>query len=77
MNMNNKSCWGAMIYAFLSGTLLGAGLALLFTPVSGKEVRSAIAHEFDELKEKMKKMEEKISNSSGIIDSEASYEDFM
>jgi len=74
----NKTCLGAMIYSFFGGVMLGAGLALLFAPMSGRETRSAIAHEFDELKEKLIKLEEKIHKTD---DSDAGFdtseEDFI
>jgi gas vesicle protein len=46
---------------FVAGGLVGAGLALLFAPVSGKEAREAIGNKYDELKEKLKRMEEKVT----------------
>lgn len=75
MAEHNRSCWGAVIYSFFSGALLGAGLALLFAPVSGKEVRQAIGSEFDELKDKLKKMEEKMHKSGAAFNTLAGYED--
>jgi gas vesicle protein len=74
---NNKTCLGAMIYSFFGGMMLGAGLALLFAPVSGREARSAIAHEFDELKEKFIKLEEKLHKNETTTTSETGDEDFI
>ena len=47
-----------------SGALLGAGLALLFAPVTGKEARRSIAHEYEELKGKLKELEKKIHKNA-------------
>jgi gas vesicle protein len=68
MAENNHSCVGGMISAFFSGALLGAGLALLFAPVTGKEARHTIVQQFDELKEKFRELEKKM-HKSGINDS--------
>jgi len=37
---NKKSNW--VLYSFLGGSLLGAGLGLLFAPKPGKEIREDI-----------------------------------
>jgi gas vesicle protein len=37
-----KNCSGGVLIAFLAGGLIGAGLALLYAPVSGKEAREKI-----------------------------------
>ncbi len=50
---------------FVAGGLIGAGLALLFAPVSGKEARQAIGNKYDELKDKLKRMEEKVTRLGG------------
>ena len=63
MAENNKSCWTSMLYSFLTGAVLGAGIALLFAPVSGKEARKYIADEYNELKNKVKRLEEKLHGS--------------
>jgi gas vesicle protein len=68
MAENNSSCVSGMISAFFSGALLGAGLALLFAPVTGKEARQTISHQYDELKEKFKELEKKL-HKSGTNDS--------
>ncbi|MCK4761262.1 MAG: YtxH domain-containing protein [Candidatus Aminicenantes bacterium] len=75
MAEHSRSCWGAVIYSFFSGALLGAGLALLLAPVSGKEVRNAIGNEFDEFKDKLKKMEEKLHKSGAAFNAETGYEE--
>ncbi|MCK5057173.1 MAG: YtxH domain-containing protein [Candidatus Aminicenantes bacterium] len=74
---NNKTYLGAMIYSFLGGMMLGAGLALLFAPVSGSEARSAIANEFDEIKEKLIQLEEKLHKPDAGSISETPDKDFM
>jgi gas vesicle protein len=63
MAENNHSCVSGVMSAFFAGALLGAGLALLFTPVSGKEARQTIAHQYDELIEKIKDVEKKLHKS--------------
>jgi gas vesicle protein len=60
MSENNHSTVGTLIGAFFTGALLGAGLALLFAPVTGKEARQAIANQYEELKEKIKGLEKKL-----------------
>jgi gas vesicle protein len=64
-----------MISAFFTGALLGTGLALLFAPVTGKEARNTIAHQFEELKEKIKKLEKKLHKADSITISEAADEE--
>ena len=66
MAENNHSCVSGMISAFFTGALVGAGLALIFAPVTGKEVRQTIAHQFEELKEKIKELEKKLHKSGSI-----------
>jgi gas vesicle protein len=66
---NNHSCVGGIISAFFTGALLGAGLALLFAPVTGKEARYSIGHQFEELKEKVKKLEKKLLQSGADVSS--------
>jgi gas vesicle protein len=56
-----------MISAFFAGALLGAGLALIFAPVTGKEVRNTIVHQYEELKEKIKELEKKLHKSGGNV----------
>ncbi len=59
MSDEKKICWSGLTVSFFSGLLLGAGVALLFTPITGKDARKSIVDEFDELKSKLKKLEEK------------------
>ncbi len=44
-----ESGWKAFISGFLVGGLIGAGLALLFAPKSGKETREDIKREIEKL----------------------------
>ena len=43
---------GGILLAFLAGGLVGAGLALLYTPVSGREARERIGGLAGDLKKK-------------------------
>lgn len=63
MAENNHSCVSSGISAFFAGALLGAGLALLFAPVTGKEARQTIVNQYEELKEKIKELEKKLHNA--------------
>jgi len=67
MAENNHSCVGGVISAFFTGALLGAGLALLFAPVTGKEARQTIVRQYEELKEKTKELEKKLHKSGTNI----------
>ena len=60
MAENNHSCVSGIISAFFTGALLGASLAMIFAPVSGKDARKSILHQFDDLKEKIKELENKL-----------------
>jgi gas vesicle protein len=77
MAENNHSCVSGIISAFFTGALLGAGLALIFAPVTGKEARDTIAHQFEELKEKIKELEKKLHKSGSKIPSETTDEEEM
>lgn len=54
MSNHNDNTMG-MMFAFLVGGLIGAGLALLYAPASGEETRKRLreqaAHKGDELKQ--------------------------
>ncbi|NJD62460.1 MAG: YtxH domain-containing protein [Deltaproteobacteria bacterium] len=53
--MSDERCCnggGGMLLAFLAGGLLGAGLALLYAPVSGKEAREKINGLTEDLRRK-------------------------
>ncbi len=47
-------------FSFITGALIGAGLALFLTPVTGKEAREIANEKLDDLKEEIKKLEEKV-----------------
>jgi gas vesicle protein len=51
--MANESCnSGGVFVAFLAGGLIGAGLALLYAPVSGSEARAKIGGVVEDLKKR-------------------------
>ena len=53
--MSDERCCngsGGILMAFLAGGLLGAGLALLYAPVSGREARERIGGLAEDLKKK-------------------------
>lgn len=53
--MSDERCGcgaGGILMAFLAGGLVGAGLALLYTPVSGREARERIGGLAGDLKKK-------------------------
>jgi len=51
--MANESCnSGGVFVAFLAGGLIGAGLALLYAPVSGKEARVKINDVMEDMKKR-------------------------
>lgn len=51
--MGNENCSaGGVFVAFLAGGLIGAGLALLYAPVSGREARTRIGDFAEEIKKK-------------------------
>ena len=49
---NERGCSGGAFVAFLAGGLIGAGLALLYAPVSGKEARDKINDLAEDLRKK-------------------------
>jgi gas vesicle protein len=53
--MNDEKCCcgsGGVLLAFLAGGLVGAGLALLYAPVTGREARERIGGLAEDLKKK-------------------------
>ena len=52
MSENSSSPVGGYLAAFAIGALVGAGVAILYAPRSGKETRDLIARRTRELKEK-------------------------
>lgn len=53
---------GSIILAFFIGGLVGAGVALLIAPQSGKEIRQKIKELADEAKEKATKYAEEVKS---------------
>ncbi|MBN2346858.1 MAG: YtxH domain-containing protein [Candidatus Aminicenantes bacterium] len=51
---------GKMLFSFLSGAVIGAGLALLFAPQSGKKTREQIKEFSEKLGSEVKDEVEKI-----------------
>lgn len=75
MSKNNQSCTGGVISAFFTGAALGAGLALIFAPVSGKEARQTIVNQYEEIKDKMKELETKLRKAGGKNPSDTAEDD--
>ncbi|MGE5247875.1 MAG: YtxH domain-containing protein [Verrucomicrobiota bacterium] len=50
--MSDERCSGSMLMAFLAGGLIGAGLALLYAPGSGRETRERITGLADDIRKK-------------------------
>jgi len=50
---DEKSQLGVILGAFAAGAVIGAGLALLYAPQSGRETRELIARKTKELKDKV------------------------
>ncbi|WP_243371880.1 YtxH domain-containing protein [Geotalea sp. SG265] len=51
---NNKSNESTAIMAFLAGAVIAAGITLLLTPKTGKEVREKLGEAKDEALDKLK-----------------------
>ena len=52
MSDENSNQVGGIVTAFAVGALVGAGIALLYAPQSGRETRDLLARRANELKEK-------------------------
>ncbi len=52
MSDDSSNCAGSTLIAFAVGALLGAGVALLYAPRSGKETREILADKSRELRDK-------------------------
>lgn len=52
MSEEKSGCTAGMVMAFLAGGLIGAGLALLYAPYAGREVREKIGGLAGDLKGK-------------------------
>ncbi|MDI6784327.1 MAG: YtxH domain-containing protein, partial [bacterium] len=50
-NHEHETCWGSILLAFAAGAVIGAGIALLYAPQSGKETRELLARKAGDLKE--------------------------
>jgi len=50
---DERSSFGTFLVGFISGAAIGAGLALLFAPQSGKETREKIKDSADAIKDKI------------------------
>ncbi len=70
MNENRESGLFSITFSFVTGALIGAGLALLFSPVTGKEAREIVGDRMDNLKEELKKLEEKVNQGLAKIKKE-------
>lgn len=63
---HEKECCGSnVVVSFLGGIVFGGIMGLLFTPVAGEKTRQTIHEKFDELKEKVKKLEDKLFKHEG------------
>jgi gas vesicle protein len=64
---------GGILVAFLAGGLVGAGLALLYAPVSGREARERIGGLADDLRKKSDEWTGDVKQKvEGFIDEERS-----
>ena len=64
---------GGILLAFLAGGLVGAGLALLYAPVSGREARERLGGLAGELKKKSEEWTGEVKQKvEGFIDEERS-----
>jgi gas vesicle protein len=64
---------GGILLAFLAGGMVGAGLALLYAPVSGREARERIGGLTEELKKKTDAWSGEVKQKvEGFIDEERS-----
>lgn len=68
---------GSMLFSFLLGGIVGAGLALLVAPQSGKETRQKIRDLADDVKERSTEYADKAKDkfSSVVDDSKGYYEE--
>ena len=74
--MNDDRCCsssGGTLLAFLAGGLVGAGLALLYAPVSGREARERIGGLAGDLRKKSEEWTGEVKQKvEGFIDEERS-----
>ena len=72
---DDRCCYGSggILLAFLAGGMVGAGLALLYAPVSGREAREKIGGLTEELKKKTDAWSGEVKQKvEGFIDEERS-----
>jgi gas vesicle protein len=72
---DDRCCYGSggILLAFLAGGMVGAGLALLYAPVSGREAREKIGGLTEELKKKTDSWSGEVKQKvEGFIDEERS-----
>ena len=72
---DDRNCSGAggVLLAFLAGGLIGAGLALLYAPVTGREARERIGGLAGDLKKKTDEWAGDVKQKvEGLIDEERS-----
>jgi gas vesicle protein len=67
MSEEKGICTGTVLVSFVAGAAIGAGLALLYAPKSGQEMRETIADfaedAVDKIKEYTKEAQEKIKTA--------------
>jgi gas vesicle protein len=67
MSEENGICAGTVLVSFVAGAAIGAGLALLYAPKSGSEMRESITDfaedAVDKIKEYTKEAQEKIKTA--------------
>jgi gas vesicle protein len=67
MSEENGICAGTVLVSFVAGAAIGAGLALLYAPKSGSEMRETITDfaedAVDKIKEYTKEAQEKIKTA--------------
>ena len=67
MSEENGICTGTVLVSFVAGAAIGAGLALLYAPKSGQEMRETISDfaedAVDKIKEYTKEAQEKIKSA--------------
>ncbi len=72
--MSDENCGsGGILLAFLAGGLIGAGLAILYAPVSGREARERIGGMAGDLKKKTEEWSGDIKQKvEGFVEEERS-----
>lgn len=72
--MSEEKCGtGGILLAFLAGGLVGAGLALLYAPASGRETRERITGVAEDLKKKSEQLTGEVKQKvEGFVEEERS-----